>query len=110
MIAEATHGANCVYSRSLGEHALPWNSIPHEEQGSVADGVEYVLSVGPLEPEEIHERWVAEKLERGWKLGEKHDRFDKTHPNLVPWEELPLSQQVKDRLFLAIVEALRPAV
>jgi hypothetical protein len=43
----------------------------------------------------------------GWRYGKVKDPARKTHPTL-PWDELPAEQQLKDRLFIAIVQALAP--
>ncbi len=56
----------------------------------------------PAEVEQLaemeHERWVADKLRAGWRFapGSK-DPESKTHPCLVPWEELPGEEKEKDR-------------
>jgi hypothetical protein len=36
-----------------------------------------------------HDRWTAERLADGWKLGETRDVLAKVSPYLVSWEELP---------------------
>jgi len=43
-----------------------------------------------------HERWVAERLARGWKRGTRDDgaRF---HPDLVDWRDLTEEAREKDR-------------
>jgi hypothetical protein len=46
------------------------------------------------------------KLSQGWRYGEVKDAVAKTHPCMVPFEQLPVEQQAKDRLLLAIVKAL----
>ena len=43
--------------------------------------------------EEEHEQWMAERLSRGWSLGDK-DVEDKRSPYLVPYDELP--EEIKD--------------
>jgi hypothetical protein len=35
-----------------------------------------------------HERWMAEKIECGWRYGPARDNFKKTHPALVPWRRM----------------------
>jgi hypothetical protein len=45
----------------------------------------------------------------GWTYGDVKDFGRKTHPTLLPFDELPTDQQLKDRLFIAIVRALAPA-
>ena len=42
-----------------------------------------------------HGRWVVERLEDGWTLGE-HDDQRKTRPQLIPWSGLPDSEKEKD--------------
>lgn len=43
-----------------------------------------------------HRRWCAERLLRGWRLGER-DNDRRLHPDLVPFEELTEEAQEKDR-------------
>lgn len=49
---------------------------------------------------------MADKIRLGWNRGPVKDGVRKTHPNLVPYHQLPPGQQAKDRLFIAIVRAL----
>lgn len=49
---------------------------------------------------------MAEKIADGWVYGEEKNLELKTHHCLVPWNDLPLAQQLKDRLFCSIVDAL----
>ena len=55
----------------------------------------------------MHNNWSAEKVADGWVYGEVKDVEKKTHPCLVPFDQLPLFQQKKDKLFSAIVDALK---
>lgn len=50
---------------------------------------------------------MKEKIEDGWVYGDEKDTEKKTHPCLVPYEELPEFQKKKDALFQAIVDALK---
>ncbi|MFI4980242.1 MAG: RyR domain-containing protein, partial [Nevskiales bacterium] len=43
-----------------------------------------------------HRRWCAERLLRGWRLGER-DNDKRLHPDLVPFEALTEEAQEKDR-------------
>lgn len=43
-----------------------------------------------------HERWVKERTDAGWRYGLTMNLTQKTHPMLVPWEQLPDSQRVID--------------
>jgi hypothetical protein len=50
---------------------------------------------------------IIDNIKDGWVYGEVKDAEKKTHPCLVPFDQLPLFQQKKDKLFCAIVDALR---
>lgn len=45
----------------------------------------------------VHEVWAAGRMADGWTYGEKRDDARKTHPCLVPYEELPESEKEYDR-------------
>jgi hypothetical protein len=45
-----------------------------------------------------HERWMAEKTAQGFIYGPT--RTEITHPDLVPWEVLPVEARQKDRIFV----------
>ena len=45
----------------------------------------------------VHEVWSAGRMADGWKYGAKRDDAEKTHPCLVPYEELPESEKEYDR-------------
>jgi hypothetical protein len=49
---------------------------------------------------------MQEKHEAGWMWGKEKDVEKKLHPCMVPWEELPVEQRVKDYLFRAVVKVL----
>ncbi len=44
-----------------------------------------------------HDRWMAERMQRGWRYGPTRDDEEKLHPDLVPWDRLPESSKEKDR-------------
>jgi hypothetical protein len=44
-----------------------------------------------------HERWWAQKRAVGYIFGPEKDDVDKTHPCMVPWDELPEEEKEKDR-------------
>ena len=45
----------------------------------------------------VHEVWASGRIAQGWTYGEKRDDVNKTHPCLVPYEELPESEKEYDR-------------
>lgn len=54
-------------------------------------------------PEEAHESWNQSYYKMGWKYGKVRDTEAKTHPDLVPFNELPQPEKDKDAIFLAFV-------
>ena len=45
----------------------------------------------------VHEVWAAGRIAEGWTYGAVRDDVHKTHPCLVPYEELPESEKEYDR-------------
>ena len=45
----------------------------------------------------VHEVWAQSRLSEGWTYGECRDDVAKTHPCLVPYEELPEIEKAYDR-------------
>ena len=45
----------------------------------------------------VHEVWAAGRIADGWTYGATRDDVEKTHPCLVPYEELPESEKEYDR-------------
>ena len=44
-----------------------------------------------------HDIWAAQRLTEGWKYGTTRNDTLKTHPCLVPYEDLPESEKEYDR-------------
>ena len=40
-----------------------------------------------------HVRWSKERLEEGWRFGPERSDEERTHPDLVPWHDLPRERQ-----------------
>lgn len=77
----------------------PYTAEPTEEQiKSLLDGVDFALENPNRTPAENHDNWMKHKLEQGWKYGEVKDVRKKTHPDLVPFEELPDIEKRKDTM------------
>ncbi len=51
--------------------------------------------------EKEHGRWIVERLQRGWKYGEKKDDEKKISPYLLPWKKLETRIQNYDRKAVA---------
>ena len=46
----------------------------------------------------VHETWADTRIKQGWKYGEQRSEEQKTHPCLVPYEELPEEEKEYDRI------------
>ena len=45
----------------------------------------------------VHEVWAETRIKQGWKYGKQRDDELKTHPCLVPYEDLPEEEKEYDR-------------
>jgi len=45
----------------------------------------------------VHEVWAETRIAQGWTYGEQRSDELKTHPCLIPYEELPEEERVYDR-------------
>ena len=45
----------------------------------------------------VHEVWAETRIKQGWTYGEQRNDELKTHPCLVPYEDLPEEEKVYDR-------------
>ena len=45
----------------------------------------------------VHEVWAQSRMEQGWTYGEERNDALKTHPCLIPYEELPEVEKAYDR-------------
>ena len=58
-------------------------------------------------PEELHGSWMSAYFLMGWKYGEKYNREEKIHPDLVPYAQLGQLEKDKDAVFVALCEIAR---
>jgi hypothetical protein len=104
-VARVCHEANRALQLLAGEVVSPkWDLAPDWQRSSALEGVE-AARAGET-PEQLHESWCDYKRAEGWTYGLVKDEETRTHPCLVPYDELPPAQQRKDRVFGAIVTAL----
>lgn len=106
-IARVCHEANRAYCQSIGDDSQPpWEDAPDWQKESARDGVMAVAEGRVMAPRDSHANWSAQKEEDGWEYGEEKDPEAKTHPCLVPFEQLPFEQRMKDYIFFGIAYSM----
>ena len=58
-------------------------------------------------PEELHGSWMQSYFAMGWIYGDKYDRENKIHPDLVPYACFGQLERDKDAVFVALCEIAR---
>lgn len=107
-IAKICHQANKAYCESIGDLSqLDWSDAPSWQKQSAIIGVEFHLSNPDASASASHESWMKGKEAEGWKYGANKNPDIKEHPCYVPFDQLPLEQQLKDHLFKNIVSTFR---
>lgn len=107
-IAEIAHELNRTFcSRYLGDHThLPWQVSQQWVKDSAIAGVRNIIANPDTTPEDSHKSWLAHKEADGWVYGPKKDATAKTHPCMVPYDDLPPEQRIKDKLYTSVVRIL----
>jgi hypothetical protein len=107
-IAQVAHEINKEYCLAMGDSSqLPWDEAPAWQKESAVLGVMFHVENPDAGPEASHNSWLKEKLENGWRSGHVKDANEKTHPCILPFQDLPKEQQAKDFLFRQVVHSLK---
>lgn len=107
-IAMVCHQTNKVWCQANGDDSQKhWQDAEQWQRDSAIQGVEFRIANPDAGHDAQHNSWMAEKVADGWVYGSIKDAEKKTHPCIVPFEQLPVFQQKKDALFCAIVDALK---
>lgn len=106
LIAKTCYNVNKAYCETLGDMSQPeWDLALEWQKESVLNGVEFHLSNPDSKPCDSHDNWMAEKEKDGWVYGVEKNPEKKEHPCMIPYDELPIEQQTKDALFIAVVRS-----
>lgn len=105
-IAEVAHEANRTYCKVIGDESQSsWSYAENWQQESAINGVKFHIDNPNATPEDSHKNWMREKFKTGWEYGEEKDIENKFHPCLMPYEDLPVEQKIKDSIFIGVVRA-----
>jgi hypothetical protein len=103
VVAHAANRAWCIYNDDNSQ--LPWTDAPEWQKASMIAAVEFHEANPDAPASASHEAWMAYKLADGWVYGPVKDEAAKTHPCLVPFDQLPKEQQFKDTLIGTVIDA-----
>ncbi len=93
-IANIRHIGWVTYQIAAGQ---PYNEqINQDQYESLVDGIKFALENPDITPEENHNNWTEMKVKQGWIYGEIKDFEKKTHPDLLPFNDLPDIEKRKD--------------
>lgn len=107
-IAQICHEANRIWCEANGDYSQKsWNDAEEWQRISVYSGVHFRMTNPNSGIDAQHNAWMKEKIDAGWVYGAVKDAEKKTHPCIIPFEELPEFQKKKDALFCAIVDSLK---
>lgn len=107
-IAKICHEANKFYCESIGDYSQKsWAEADEWQRDSAIKGVVFRFKNPEAPRSSQHDAWMQDKINDGWSYGEVKNAEEKTHPCIVPYDQLPVHQQKKDALFQAIVDALK---
>ena len=106
-VAQAAHNTYAAYCRTTGDHNVnSWDDAEGWQRESTINMVKSILA-GTFSVSAEHERWLAEKKEKGIVYAAvRNDDPTKgplTNPNIVPYKELSFAQRVKGALLVVAV-------
>ena len=113
-IAQVAHETNRAFCKATDQgpeyDTGSWEGLYADTKQSLVDAVGKTRSVihsgGDTSPVASHNRWLEAKRADGWTFGPFKDEAKKKHPCMQDYLQLPLEQQMKDKLFVAIVREL----
>lgn len=106
-IARCCYTMNRVWCNINNDNSMPdWHNAPQARRDSHMSGVRFRLANPDAPPSAQHDEWLRSMAADGWVYGPEKNSDRKTHPCIVPYNELPPVQRAKDAIFIAVVRAM----
>lgn len=110
-VARICHEANRGLCEAINDYSQRhWDDADPWQRDSAIKGVQFAIDNPDAPDSAQHDAWMADKIAQGWEWGSEKDADRKTHPCLVPFDQLPPEQQAKDAVFRGIVRAMLPYI
>lgn len=108
-IAREVHESLRAWCESNGKFYFPpWDDLDEVQQNLSIEVVNTCLSrPDKMTPEAMHDLWMEVKRKDGWTYGPEFDDAAKTHPSMVPFDDLPEYEKVKDQFVIDVTEQYR---
>ena len=107
IIARICHQTNKAYCEAGGDTSqVDWAECSDVQKKSSANGVLFLIQNPGAGPDAAHQSWFDYYTGEGWTHGPVKNPELKTHPCLVPYDDLPVWDKAKDAIFHAIVRAM----
>lgn len=111
-VCKLAHELNRTLCIQLGDDShKDWDSSEEWVKDSTRKGVAFHILNPDATPEQSHQNWLNQKVTEGWACGPEKDTEAKTHPCMVPYQDLPTDHRIKDHLFrsavLSVIGALK---
>lgn len=83
------------------EGVIPWGDIDVATQDEFAREIQGIIR--GLTQRELHVSWLADARANGWAPGPP-SIIERTHPAIVPWEELPDEDRSQPKLYRVLID------
>lgn len=106
-IARTVHEALRGWAAAHGQNDVPgWDDAEDWMHASTRESVLHALENGGADARSQHDQWLAQKTRNGWRHGPVKDAAARTHPLMIPYDQLPDWERRKDALINALARAL----
>lgn len=109
LAARLCHEVNRNWCALNGDMSQPaWEDAPDWQKNSAILGVQFHMDNPDAGDSASHDSWMAQKVADGWIYGEikDPDATPPTHHCMVPFDQLPEVDQIKDALFRSTVHSV----
>lgn len=105
-IAEIAYETNVLYANAIGKKEPGWAKMKKDDKQMAINDAQFYADNPSSLPDALHNVWLREMEENGYQYGEQEDGDEKTHPHVIPYEQLPDYHRKQATLFRHVVVTL----